>query len=282
VRSARERFWDLFPTWEEAENSWDQQANLLKQKKPIQTRYSNDSSVYLDRTLKNRVLRIRSLLWVLTRDSKRELLKKILRYPVTFFFRYLKSLCRKHAYIQNEDCFFFGVKGLEDFCAHLDPKNRLLVVGFSYCQKPFECPSGRFSPDCLHESSSNICRQCLIGKAFHSLPTHKSTVFVIIPTINDIGRVILECLEKEKDRKVSFIITSCHMALVMFADLGAMVNVSGMGLRLQGRYCSTFEAFKLSEDGIKPGRTILSAESERILLEVLKLWREKVLSLGSS
>jgi len=63
------------------------------------------------------------------------------------------------------------------------------------------------------------------------------------------------------------------MALSMFADLGYMVNITGIGFRLHGRFCNTFKSFQLSEQGIKPGRTDLSYEASKELFEILKIWR---------
>ena len=107
----------------------------------------------------------------------------------------------------------------------------------------------------------------------NALPRSENTIPVIIPTVNDVGRIVLE--KKHNNKRVLFLITSCHMALSMFADLGYMVNISGVGFRLQGRFCNTFKAFQLSEQGIKPGRTVLSYEASKGLFELLKIWRLK-------
>ncbi len=50
-----------------------------------------------------------------------------------------------------------------------------------------------------------------------------------------------------------FLITACELTLEMFGDWGNMLNIRGLGVRLDGRICNTMKAFELSEIGIKPG-----------------------------
>jgi hypothetical protein len=189
--------------------------------------------------------------------------------------RYLLSLFGKGSFQQDGDLFLYNTKGPEDFDLALNPKSSLLIVGFSYCQKPFECPCTRFSDQCIHSSAHPVCRQCPIGKVFNALTTNENTIPVIIPTINYIGKVVLDAIQKHPGKEVCFLITSCHMALSMFSDLSFMVNVRGIGFRLHGHFCNTFKAFQLSEDGIKPGRTELSGETSESFFDLLKKWRLK-------
>ena len=63
------------------------------------------------------------------------------------------------------------------------------------------------------------------------------------------------------------------MALTMFGDLSAMVGIQGVGVRLGGRVCNTMKAFSLSEQGIKPGMTWLSSETEQKMLSLVRKWK---------
>lgn len=60
------------------------------------------------------------------------------------------------------------------------------------------------------------------------------------------------------------------MTLEMFGDWGNMVNIQGIGVRLDGRICNTMRAFELSEKGIKPGLTVVLKESEDKILNLIK------------
>jgi len=68
-------------------------------------------------------------------------------------------------------------------------------------------------------------------------------------------------------------ITACEMTLEMFGDLGNMVDIKGLGVRLDGRICNTMKAFELSEMGIKPGLTVVLDDSKKQMLELIRLRR---------
>ena len=57
----------------------------------------------------------------------------------------------------------------------------------------------------------------------------------------------------------------------MFADWGNMAKIKGVGVRLEGRICNTLKAFELSEEGIKPGLTVVNSESKQKMLEWIRL-----------
>jgi hypothetical protein len=107
----------------------------------------------------------------------------------------------------------------------------------------------------------------------HSLP-HSKTIPVVIPTINAIGNHVLEVIKAFPKHQVLFVITACEMALEMFGDFGNMVGVKGVGVRLGGRVCNTMRAFALSEEGVKPGLTVVLPPAERRMLDLLRFWSE--------
>ena len=55
----------------------------------------------------------------------------------------------------------------------------------------------------------------------------------------------------------------------MFGDWGNMVNIKGIGVRLDGRICNTMKAFELSEAGIKPGLTVVLPETQKRILDLI-------------
>ena len=68
-------------------------------------------------------------------------------------------------------------------------------------------------------------------------------------------------------KKIIFLITACEMTLEMFGDWGNMTGIQGIGVRLDGRICNTMKAFELSEQGIKPGLTVVLGETQKKMLE---------------
>lgn len=49
-----------------------------------------------------------------------------------------------------------------------------------------------------------------------------------------------------------------------------MVNIQGVGVRLDGRICNTMKAFELSERGIKPGLTVVLDETQKKMMHLLR------------
>ncbi len=259
--------WDGHKTWEEAEKAWDRGAEIAAKDSPIKGLLKLPNMVAMtDETAKN--LMWKSFKWMIAKDTGFKLLKKFLKHPFKYGYNLATSLLSKQSFSRDGDFFLYGVKGVDDFCEKIKKNNSLLVVGFSYCHKPLECPSGRFTDACIHDENNPVCRQCFIGKCVHALPNN--TVPLLIPTIHYIGEKILTIVQQNPDKEVSFLITACEMTLTMFGDLGHMVGIKGIGVRLDGRICNTMKAFELSELGIKPGLTVVLKPTQDRLLKLLQ------------
>ena len=266
----REKFWDQFQTWDEAEAAWDTASQWAAASCPLRT---VSSPLVAAIAPGEKGLRWKGLRWVVRKDTSLQLIRRLLRHPFRYAFQYLRSIFRGLPYQRTEDLFLYGITSPKEMKELMKREDAVLVVGFSYCQKPHECPCLRFSDACIHSLDSPVCRQCSIGKAMHALP-RKATIPVIVPTINAIGKTILETIDAFPNKRILFVITSCEMALQMFGDMGNMVGVSGVGIRLGGRVCNTFRAFTLSEEGIKPGLTLVSPSACHHLFDLLRSWRE--------
>ena len=259
--------WDRFQTWDEAEAAWEAASKQAALVHPMR-----QAALPLTPAIApgEHGLRWKGLWWVLKKDRGFLLVRQLLRHPFRHLFQFLRSARP----FNEEDLFYYGMKGSDEMKELMQREDAVLVVGFSYCQKPHECPSGRFSDKCLASLDNPVCCQCIIGKARHALPGEK-TIFTIIPTINDIGKTVLEAVTANPGKRVLFVITACEMALRMFGDMGNMVGVQGVGIRLGGRVCNTFRAFMLSEEGVKPGATVILPSTQRLLFDLLRAWREK-------
>lgn len=256
-------------SWEEAEQEWEQGAQEAAKRFPIKKLrvLPNQMPGITEETAKN--LKWKSLKWMITQDHKREILKGFLRHPLQYGWALLKSMYHSKPYRRMGDFFLYGTSSLDHFKKLLEDPNSLLVLGFSYCHKPFECPSGRFTSACRHDPDHPVCRQCFIGKAVHAA-NHPRIIPLFIPTIHYIGGKIFEIVHQNPDRQILFVITACEMTLEMFGDWGNMVNIKGIGVRLDGRICNTMKAFALSEQGIKPGLTVVLDETQKGILEFIR------------
>lgn len=262
------KMWNDYTSWDDAEKVWDKQADAASLEHPIKKldRLPNMPGI-TEETAKN--LKWKSLKWMITKDHGFKVLKGILKHPLRYGRAFLRSALQKKPYLKDGDFFLYGVKSVEKFAGQVADKDSLFVVGFSYCHKPFECPSGRFTDACIHDTDNPVCRQCFIGKCFHALP-EVNVVPLVIPTIHYIGAKIFEIVHANPGKRVIFMITACEMTLEMFGDWGNMVGIRGIGVRLDGRICNTMKAFELSEVGIKPGLTVVLEPTQRRILEIIR------------
>lgn len=268
------KLWKEHETWERAEAAWDLGAGEAARKHPIKgLKTLPDMPGITPETAKN--LKWKALKWMVSQDDKGEIRKGFFKHPLKYGWTFLKSIFKKKSYTREGDFFFYGVDSLPDFEKLLADSNNLFVVGFSYCHKPFECPSGRFTPECIHDPDNPICRQCFIGKSVNALP-EKNNISLFIPTVHYIGGKIFEIVHDNPGKNVLFMITACEMTLEMFGDWGNMVNIKGIGIRLGGRICNTMKAFELSEKGIKPGLTVVLDATQKQMLDLIKLRNGKV------
>lgn len=207
-------------------------------------------------------LKLKALKYIILEDKGLRIVKNVLKRPFYYSLRYITSFFKKKPFVQEGDFFFYGIKNLQQFTK--EAKKREILIGFSYCQKPHECPSGRFNDQCLRDLTHPVCGQCDIGKLSSLLPPNSS--IVIIPTVHHIGMAFFDRMPNPP----LFIITACEMSLKMFADFGNMLGIKGIGVRLNGRICNTMKAFELSERGIKPGLTVLTPPTYQKILAILK------------
>lgn len=262
------KFWDRYKSWQEAEAAWASGASEAAKKAPVKgLKMLPQMPGITPDTAKN--LKWKSFKWILTQDHEGSVRRGFLKHPLKYGWGYLKSIFQKKPYKREGDFFLYGINSVQEFESHLHDDNSILVVGFSYCHKPLECPSGRFNSDCIHDPNNNTCRQCFIGKAINAMPEQKA-IPLIIPTVHYIGGKIFEIVNKHPDKKILFIITACEMTLEMFGDLGNMVGIKGLGVRLDGRICNTMKAFELSERGIKPGLTVVLDNTQVRILDLIQ------------
>jgi hypothetical protein len=268
------KLWKPKQSWEESERIWDLGAKKAAQHYPMKgLKQLPNMPGITEETAKN--LKWKSLKWMIFEDHKREILKGFFKHPVKYGKMFIKSIFKKKSYRREGDFFFYGIKNSEDFQKLLKDKDILFILGFSYCHKPFECPSGRFTSDCMSDPENAVCRQCFIGKCMNALP-EKQSIPLIIPTIHYIGGKIFDIVHQNPKKEVIFIITACEMTLEMFGDWGNMVGIKGIGVRLDGRICNTMKAFELSENGIKPGLTVVTDDTQYQILSLLRLRSETI------
>ncbi len=216
-----------------------------------------------------RFLKFKALYYLIKHDKNRVIPRYLLRFK--WIVRLLQSYVHPRPFIKEGDLFFYGLRTIAEFEKDLVDPQVLFVIGFSYCHKPFECPSGRFSSECCHDADHPVCQQCLIGQMRHALPKSERIIPITIVTIHHIGEEMCKIKALHPNKKIIFLITACEMTLRMFADFGNMIGIQGIGIRLDGRICNTMQAFHLSEQGIKPGLTVVLPDTAQQMLKWIRL-----------
>ncbi len=265
------KLWNQHSSWEKAECSWDEKAKQAAQSRPLK---QLSSLPLMPGITKNtaRFLKWKSLFYLIRHDQTRILPRYFFRHPLRYALALLRSSLKRRSYQRDGDFFLYGLRTVHEFEQLLQNPDAILIVGFSYCHKPHECPSGRFTANCSHDLQDPVCRQCFIGKAVHALPEH-NVIPLFIPTIHYIGEKIFETVHAHPNRQILFLITACEMTLEMFGDWGNMVNIQGIGVRLDGRICNTMKAFSLSERGVKPGLTVVLKPTQQRIFDLIRSLR---------
>lgn len=259
------KFWDQFKKWDEAEIAWDQAEVAATRQNPLKVLKTLPNMQGITPETAKR-LKWKSFKWMLLKDKGLRVFKNVIRRPVFHLKNYVRSILQKQSFKIDGDFFLYGISDRAEFERLLVKPNTLLVLGFSYCHKPFECPSGRFTDACIHDLNNPVCQQCFIGKCVHAAPKSR-VVPVQIPTVHYIGDRVLSLIKQHPDIEIIFLITACEMTLTMFADWGNMAGIKGVGVRLDGRICNTMKAFELSEEGIKPGLTVVNQNAKQKMLD---------------
>lgn len=258
---------NIIPSWQEKEKLWEEKAKTYEKSHPLKNLHQLPKMVGITSKTAS-FLRLKSLIYLLTHDSKNIFLRYFFKKPLRYGARLLCSYLQPKSFTRKEDLFFYGIQDEKEFTSLLSDEKTVVLVGFSYCHKPLECPSGRFTDLCINQEESPICSQCFIGKCSYLLSNTLAKI-VYIPTIHYIGEKIFETLDQNPGKNVLFLITACEMSLQMFGDWGNMVQAKGIGIRLDGRICNTMQAFKLSEEGIKPGLTVVLDPTKEKILRLL-------------
>lgn len=250
------------------ESSWEQRSQTYQKSHPLKTLSSLPHMPGITKNTK-RFLRIKGLWYLIRHDTRRIFLRYFFKRPIRYGLSLLRSYRNPLSFTRDGDLFFYGISSEKTFIEEVSSADSQVILGFSYCHKPFECPSGRFSDKCQNTEDHPVCSQCFIGKCT-TLAAHTQAKVLYIPTIHYIGEKLFEMVHSNPNKKTFFLITSCELSLTMFGDWGNMIQSKGIGVRLDGRICNTMKAFHLSEHGIKPGLTTVTKPTEARLINLIK------------
>ncbi len=226
--------------------------------------------------LSSKILIFKSLRYLLSQDKEGLFWRFFAQNPLLCLSRFFGLFFRREEKISQGGYFFHGLNNLIDLERALCADNTYLFIGLSYCQKPFDCPSQRFSEEC-RASSHPACNECLIGNVSRNFSSHTSCI-VTIPTIFFLAKKMMQIKEEHPSKQILFLISACPLSLHFFAPWAHFLHLQGASLPLSGPVCAAFSFFKTAEGGEKRGVTYLLPEQEDQLLALLALRKKAFLT----
>lgn len=199
--------------------------------------------------------------------SQKTLLLAFLKRPFYYFWNYF-------AFFSNQGSslpFFHGLTNETELTKLVeDPKNPLLL-GFSYCQKPLLCPSGRFTENCQFDCQVAVCQDCFIGKCWQTQA--QNTEKTIITTVSFLAKKLLSLASEAKIKKNQplFLISACAFSIKEFQGFYTPLKLKGRSFPLTGGICGSWKAFIKAEKGQKKGAVLLSGTAQKKILKLLEM-----------
>lgn len=216
---------------------------------------------------------IKNLIYLLKQDKKHILKKFFLKRFFKNFINLIRSYLKKQNYTQKNNLCYFNIKSYEDFIKEATDDKNVFIFGLSYCQRPKNCISPRFSNKCDFDDKNETCRDCFIAKYLKekNLNDH----FFIITDVRYISEKIIEILKKVPSKKLFFVISACRFSIEIFANFSNFLKIQGLALTLKGPVCNNFKSFEMAEKGKKFAVTSLDQDIENEFLQIIKI-RKKV------
>jgi len=219
----------------------------------------------------------------LSREYGRRFLRKVvLRHPwrtlkgVFEYRQFLKTGKREggltHLFWEKE----------EDFLHQATPDESLLV-GLGFCQKPFECPSGRPNHSCLYLSLLDldqgeewphpICRECKVAITGKKALAAGANMHIMTSALDIAQDVMVPAIEEGRFRKV--ILCLCPFSVQAITLPLLICGIRGYLIEYSSGNCRNYQQWLLADRGIKKEMTAFRPEAYEKILSLLDLWAKR-------
>ncbi len=146
------------------------------------------------------------------------------------------------------------------------------VIAVSYCQKPLNCPAGRFNDRCIYENSSP-CNNCPVGDIKHKAELN-NIEFTILTTSFEFARFHLRKISHSAySRRVLYIISVCPYVLFLSKMFAFILNIKIVPFFLTKGGCKNKYEFLKAENGEKAIVTKCSHNAHRNFIELMDYLR---------
>ena len=100
--------------------------------------------------------RLKACFYLISKDKRNFLKKHFFKNPFLYSYRLFLSIIKRSSFYKNQDYYYFNLINYNDLRKKLSNKSSILILGFSYCHKPFNFPSKRFTDKCIKEHNNQI------------------------------------------------------------------------------------------------------------------------------
>lgn len=184
----------------------------------------------------------------------------VLRHPLAT----LKGLIRyRELVIQNALGGAVNFIGLRNPIELLEePQNLMIALG--YCQKPFDCPAGRFQTNCL--LPEHCPQDCPIKGLICAGLALGAKIYIMTSALRIGQDVLLPALEEGKPSKILAFV--CPYSLHPFSLACLICGLRGVILTFAQGACPDYISWLLADKGIKPEQTSIGPEGKGFLAKL--------------
>ncbi len=180
----------------------------------------------------------------------------LINLPKTLFINILNKIFNKN----NE---FYSDSNLKKIISDFSKGKGFITI--SYCQKPFDCPDGRFSYKC--SASYEKCKSCFLYEVKNKCDTLNLDYYIVLGDLDSVWNIL-----RNQFRKyffASYVLTTCNMVLNVVKYISPLFGFTGIILPFNKGACLTLFAYELSEFGYKNAQTDISDNNKKLLIDLL-------------
>jgi len=138
-------------------------------------------------------------------------------------------------------------------------------VTISYCQKPLDCPDGRFSYRCT--GNYERCKSCFLYEVKTRCEKLDIDYYIVLGDLDSVWNILRNQFNKHLFG--CYILTTCNMVLNVVKYISPLFGFTGIILPFNKGSCLTIAAYELSEFGYKNVQTDLSDDNKKLLINIL-------------
>ncbi len=145
-----------------------------------------------------------------------------------------------------------------------------LLVGLGFCQKPFQCPAGRFSPDCRVFGAPRrpaallpVCAGCPAREIGERALAANAALYLMTSAQQIAGDLFLPALDGRGFRHA--ILALCPLSVQPVALMFHICRMRGLLLAYGQGACDTYARWLAADGGDKSELTSLASEADAAL-----------------